>query len=84
MKSTGRTLKIASAAFVFTIALSCRNRSGDDGRSSSSSGEIAPDAGGFDKVALLNAFGECALGTYKEAAASAVELDRNGDWCADL
>lgn len=75
MKSTGRNLGIASAALVFAVALSCRNRSGDDGRSSSSSGEVAPDAGGFDKVALLKAFGECAFGTYKQASASAVELD---------
>ena len=69
-----RSIAIASAAFLFTIALSCRNRSGDDGRSSStSSGE--PNAGSFDKAALLRAFGECAFGTYKEASAAAAELD---------
>jgi uncharacterized protein len=62
----------------FAIALSCRDRSGDDGRSSSStssSGGGAPNAGSFDKAALLRAFGECAFGTYKESAAAAVELD---------
>jgi uncharacterized protein len=76
MKSTRRTLGVAGAALLFAVALSCRNRSGDDGRGgASSSGGVAPDAGGFDKVALLRAFGECAFGTFKETAASAVELD---------
>jgi predicted lipoprotein len=62
----------------FAIALSCRDRSGDDGRTSSSSSSSSgstPNAGSFDKAALLRAFGECAFGTYKESAAAAVELD---------
>jgi predicted lipoprotein len=68
---------VFAALSLVAIALSCRDRSGDDGRggtsSSSSGGE--PNAGSFDKAALLRAFGECAFGTYKEAAAAAVELD---------
>jgi hypothetical protein len=69
MIPTRRTLGIAGAAFLFAIALSCRNRTGSDGRdgasSSSSSGGSELDAGAFDKAALLRAFGECAFGTYK-------------------
>jgi uncharacterized protein len=79
MIPTRRTLGIAGAAFLFAIALSCRNRTGSDGRdgasSSSSSGGAELDAGAFDKAALLRAFGECAFGTYKEAHAAASELD---------
>lgn len=56
------------------LSVSCRNRSGDDGRGSSSGGPDV-DAGAFDKKALLGAFGECALGTYREFVSVARELD---------
>lgn len=65
------------ACFVLAIAIallpSCRSREGDDGRSSSSSGDV--DAGGFDKASLLSAFGQCALGTYREFADAASALE---------
>jgi predicted lipoprotein len=71
-----RHVATAAALSVLALALSCRSRSGDDGRgtpSSSSGGEI--DAGTFDKGALLRAFGECALGTYRQVATRAAELE---------
>jgi predicted lipoprotein len=76
MKHRRRKLGIAGAALLFAVALSCRNRSGDDGRGNgASSGSPAIDAGAFDKASLLRAFAECAFGTYKEAAAAAALLD---------
>jgi uncharacterized protein len=75
-----RVLVSIGLASVFAIALSCRARSGDDGRGPSASptssfpaDEI--DAGTFDKARLLRAFGECALGTYREFATVARDLD---------
>ena len=61
-------------AFVVTIALvlaACK-RGGDDGSASSAGGV---DAGGFDKNALLRAFGECALATYRDVRTGAIALD---------
>ncbi|MBX3191283.1 MAG: hypothetical protein KF819_30075, partial [Labilithrix sp.] len=55
--------KVFVAALFF---LSC-TRAGDDG------GGV--DAGAFDKGALLRSLGECALSTYREYHAAAVELD---------
>jgi uncharacterized protein len=69
-------LALASA---LAVALSCRSRSGDDGRGPSTSSTSGPadeiDAGSFDKSALLRAFGECALGTYREFVTVAGALD---------
>lgn len=57
------------------IVGSCK-RGGDDGGSTSSSTSAGgPDAGSFDKAALLRSFGECALSGYREFQAAAVELD---------
>ena len=53
------------------VLVSCRRGGGDDG--ASSSGGV--DAGGFDKAMLLRAWGECALGGFREFHAAAVELD---------
>src|SRR5687767_13015012 len=60
-------------AFVVGILLSCRSREGDPG--GTSSGTPSPDAGGFDKGALLRAFGDCAFGTYKEFQTEAVAFE---------
>jgi predicted lipoprotein len=74
-----KRIALITALGLFAVALSCRSRTGADGRggasSSSSSGAPELDAGAFDKAALLRAFGECAFGTYKEAHAAAGELD---------
>ena len=73
-----KRIAVFAALGLFAVALSCRNRSGDDGRTSSSSSTSSggePNAGSFDKAALLRAFGECAFGTYKEASVAATELD---------
>src|SRR5687767_15293150 len=72
-------------AFVIGVLLSCRSREGDPGGASSSSGNPAVDAGGFDKGSLLRAFGECAYGTYKEFQVEAVAFDaaaKGGDRAA--
>lgn len=73
-----RFVGIAAGALALALALSCRNRSGDDGRggASSSSGGPEIDAGDFDKAALLRAIGECAFGTYKEFTAAAADLEK--------
>src|SRR5262245_29383785 len=68
-----------SLGFLFIVILSCRSREGDPG---TSSGNPSPDAGGFDKGALLRAFGDCAYGTYKEFQVEAVAFDaaaKSGD-----
>lgn len=73
-----KRIAVFTALSLFAVALSCRSRSGDDprsGASSTSSGSSELDAGSFDKAALLRAFGECALGTYKEMATASVGLD---------
>lgn len=61
-------------ALVVTFALvvvACKRAGGDD--TSSSGGGI--DAGGFDKSALLRAFGQCAAGTFKEFSSAAGALE---------
>lgn len=47
------------AALVLLAAISCR-RNTTDGHGD------GPNAGAFDKAALLRAFGQCAVGTYKD------------------
>lgn len=56
----------------FVVLVSCKRGGGDEGASSSSGGV---DAGGFDKSALLRAFGQCAFETFRDFRAAAVELD---------
>jgi len=65
-----RRLLVVVLASAFVLA-ACK-RGGDDAQSSSSGGV---DAGSFDKSALLRAFGQCALDTYREFETGAVELD---------
>jgi len=60
------------ALLVTAFVLAACKRGGDDNASSSSGGV---DAGGFDKSALLRAFGQCAFDTYREFETGAVELD---------
>ncbi len=66
-----RRITVAIAASMLVVG-SCK-RATDDGGSSSSSG--GPDAGKFDKAALLQSFGECALGGYRTFEAAAAELE---------
>jgi uncharacterized protein len=54
------------------VVASCK-RGGDDAAPSGSSGGV--DAGGFDKSALLRAFGQCAFESFREFRGTAVELD---------
>lgn len=61
-----------ACAIVGALVLAACKRGGDTGTSGTAA-EI--DAGAFDKSALLTAFGQCALGTYREFNAAAVELD---------
>lgn len=73
--------RLLAISFVLGILLSCRSREGDPGTSSGST----PDAGGFDKAALLRAFGDCAFGTYKEFQVEAIAFDaaaKSGDVAA--
>jgi predicted lipoprotein len=74
------TALVLAGALVVAALAACRNRSGGDGRgtgpSASSGGSPEVDAGTFDKAALLRAFADCALGTYREFAVAAGELDR--------
>jgi predicted lipoprotein len=65
----------ARSVFAFgltaTIVLAaCKRGGGDEG--ASSSGGV--DAGGFDKSALLRAFGQCAFETYRDFDTAAGEL----------
>lgn len=64
-----RTLFAIGLASVVVLA-ACKRGGGDDASSSS-----GVDAGGFDKSALLTAFGQCALDTFREFRIAAVELD---------
>src|SRR5690348_4136292 len=57
---------------IAVVAVAACKRGGDDTASSSSGGV---DAGGFDKAALLTAFGQCALDGYRELKTSAAALD---------
>lgn len=61
-----------AVALTSAVVLAACKRGGDDGASSSSGGV---DAGGFDKAALLTAFGQCALDTFREFRGAAAELD---------
>jgi predicted lipoprotein len=64
---------IGSFALVVVLCgMSCRSRSGDSG-TSTSSGSV--DAGGFDKPALLRAFGECVVADYRELGTAVADLD---------
>ena len=64
--------RVAHAVIAIAVVLvACKRGGGDE--ASSSSGGI--DAGGFDKAALLRAWGQCALDGYKEFGAATVELD---------
>jgi predicted lipoprotein len=65
--------RVLSAALVGALLLAACKRGGGDDTQSSSSGGV--DAGGFDKSALLRAFGQCAESTFREVETSAVELD---------
>ena len=62
-----------SSLLVTALVLAACKRGGGDDPTSSSSGGV--DAGGFDKSALLRAFGQCALDTYRDFETGAVELD---------
>lgn len=67
----------ANHAFSFVViagalVLAACKRGGDSGASGTAA-DI--DAGTFDKTALLGAFGQCALGTYRDFSAAAAELD---------
>lgn len=64
-----RRITLAAVALSIGLGMSCRSKGTDDGSSSG-----GPNAGGFDKAALLRAFGECSLSTYREFAPAAVEL----------
>jgi len=66
--SARRLLAIVVSFAVIVVA--CK-RAGDE--TSSSGG--GTDAGGFDKSALLRAFGQCAADTYKEFGVAAAALD---------
>lgn len=57
-------------AFVTAVLVACSRKGAEDDASSG-----GPSAGSFDKVALLRAFGECAVGTYKDFADKATTLD---------
>jgi hypothetical protein len=61
-----------TCALVGALILAACKRGGDTGTSGTAA-EL--DAGAFDKSALLAAFGQCALGTYRDFNAAAVELD---------
>ena len=68
--SLGATVGIVAACVVAAgagIAISCKRA--DDTKAE------GPNAGGFDKNALLKAMGQCTLDTYKEMAAAASALD---------
>jgi predicted lipoprotein len=67
----GRHLFAVTLTSVVVLA-ACKRGGGDDGAASSSGGI---DAGAFDKTALLRAFGQCALDTYRDFDTAAVELD---------
>ncbi|MDB5212469.1 MAG: hypothetical protein JWO86_396 [Myxococcaceae bacterium] len=54
------------------LVLAACKRGGDSGTSGTG---VEVDAGAFDKTALLTAFGQCALGTYRDFNAAAIELD---------
>jgi predicted lipoprotein len=54
------------------VLVSCKRGGGEDGAASSSGGV---DAGGFDKSALLRAFGQCAFETFRDFRTAAVDLD---------
>ncbi len=60
------------AVLASALVLAACKRGGDSGTSGTAA-EI--DAGTFDKSALLTAFGQCALGTYRDFSAAAGELD---------
>ena len=64
--------RVLAAVLVTSFVLAACKRGGDDTTSSSSGGV---DAGGFDKSALLRAFGQCALDTYREVETAAALLD---------
>ncbi len=67
--SARRYLAVFSVSVV--VLLSCKRGGGDDG--ASSSGGV--DSGGFDKATLLRAWGDCALGGFRELQAASVELE---------
>ena len=63
---------LSLAVLAGALALAACKRGGDSGASGTTADV---DAGSFDKNSLLAAFGQCALGTYKDFNAAAVELD---------
>ncbi len=65
--------RVLAALLVTSFVLVACKRGGSDGTTSTSSGGV--DAGGFDKSALLRAFGQCALDTYREVETGAALLD---------
>ena len=64
-----RPITVAVVLLSIALGTSCRSKGSDGGGSSG-----GPDAGAFDKVALLRAFGECSAANYREFAAAAAEL----------
>jgi len=62
-----RKFAIVSVMVLGVVAGSCKKSEDDRGAS-------GVDAGSFDKAALLRAFGECALGGYRDFHTAAVEL----------
>jgi predicted lipoprotein len=63
---------LSLAVLAGALALAACKRGGDSGASGTSADV---DAGSFDKTSLLAAFGQCALGTFRDFNAAAVELD---------
>ncbi len=54
---------------VTAVLVACSRKGADE------AAENGPNAGSFDKTALLQAFGECTLGAYKDFAAASTRLE---------
>lgn len=61
---------LASAVFVTAVLVACSRKGAEDDTSSG-----GPNAGSFDKAALLRAFGDCAVSTYKEFQTAASRFE---------
>jgi len=60
---------ILSSLAVLGVLVACSRKGTDE------TDERGPNAGSFDKQALLKSFGECALGTYRGFAKAATDLE---------
>ncbi|MDB4934982.1 MAG: hypothetical protein JWP87_1954 [Labilithrix sp.] len=65
-----RARSIFAIGLTTALVVAACKRAGDEGTSTS-----GVDAGGFDKSALLRAFGQCAFETYRDFNAAVLELD---------